>query len=707
MMTGDVVFEAYGTWVVWKAVWNEQRQKWAKIPFNPRTGRQASPTNPRSWGTFEQARAAYDRGGFDGVGFVLTADDPYCGIDLDHCRDPKTGSIADWATAIIERLDSYTEMSPSGTGIRIFLRGSLPGGARNRIDSPHRIEVYDRDRYLTVTGHILGGRTTIEYRQGALDAWHREMFPKPDPEPPPATMPVKSSGEALTSNRATDADILACACAIPKFQRIWGGDLADFADGSADGFDLSAAEMSLTNTLANCGGDAATIDRLYRQWPLARAKWDQPARSGESYGQGTIARAIATSTTTQAAAPALHIMRDSPRSHAVGCIENSDADPHTAGGDVPCPELAAKLAGALARIAEIETDRDHWRQRAESAETALVAKERENTAIIATVTNPHLKGRVPTILREAARHIKAREEGKLDARGFGRMSCSSVGDDYPDQEGAPIRGRSSVKRDHDFFTATGLAQVEIRPEVVETVQRNPRTGEPTKRRVTTPVSWVHFTGTTLTDILEPFRFFAPPQPPTTTPETTAFQDETRSLTHGGDRRSERFKALRAALPEIAGSPCPHCSEVGGLEVVCKMCGCFVSSDDLGVKPIAFQDETRPPAGNFAPLSPPESGSHSSEGFPPDSFPPDQAIVFQDVAQRDVSHRGGIVFQDETRSTSPSDPPTTVGSSLVDSDVQYDRWAEWAPAEPEPLNRPVSPRMAAALRGHPLPPPNVH
>jgi hypothetical protein len=112
-----------------------------KIPINPQTLRKADTTDPRTWGTFDQCVAAFPvaleewehdnpsayRGG--GIGFVFAQDDPYVGIDLDHCRDPDTGALAAWAEEHIDRLASYTEASPSGTGVlgTVWLLGSMSG----------------------------------------------------------------------------------------------------------------------------------------------------------------------------------------------------------------------------------------------------------------------------------------------------------------------------------------------------------------------------------------------------------------------------------------------------------------------------------------------------------------------------------------------------------------------------------------------------
>lgn len=72
-------------------------------------------------------------------------------MDLDGCVDPETGEIALWASQIIEGLDSYTELSPSGTGVHIVSRGKIPGSGRRG-----SVEMYSQERFFTVTGHLIG-----------------------------------------------------------------------------------------------------------------------------------------------------------------------------------------------------------------------------------------------------------------------------------------------------------------------------------------------------------------------------------------------------------------------------------------------------------------------------------------------------------------------------------------------------------------------
>src|SRR5207302_1890313 len=76
-------------WVVWPI--NIRKEKPTKMPYNPATGETASVKDPATWADFDTAVATYRDSGFDGVGYVLTASDPYVGLDLDRCRDHQTG----------------------------------------------------------------------------------------------------------------------------------------------------------------------------------------------------------------------------------------------------------------------------------------------------------------------------------------------------------------------------------------------------------------------------------------------------------------------------------------------------------------------------------------------------------------------------------------------------------------------------------------
>jgi putative DNA primase/helicase len=149
-------------WVAWRWEWDADRHEWTKVPVNAQTGGRASVTNPAHWVAFGDALAYADVHGLPGIGFVVTRDDPFTGIDLDKCRDPMTGALALWATEIVDEFASYTEVTPTGTGVRIWIVGTVVGLVAEgrsgcRTTKPPKIEVYSADRYFTVTGHPLDG----------------------------------------------------------------------------------------------------------------------------------------------------------------------------------------------------------------------------------------------------------------------------------------------------------------------------------------------------------------------------------------------------------------------------------------------------------------------------------------------------------------------------------------------------------------------
>jgi putative DNA primase/helicase len=142
-------------WVLWK--YEESNGKQSKVPFQP-DGQRASTIDKSTWSSFDAAKAAYLEGDYSGVGFILA--NGFAGVDLDHCRDPSTGVIDAWAKAYLDRLQSYSEVSPSGKGVHCIVKGSLPAGRRKALKGDGyrpdaAIEMYSADRFFTVTGDRL------------------------------------------------------------------------------------------------------------------------------------------------------------------------------------------------------------------------------------------------------------------------------------------------------------------------------------------------------------------------------------------------------------------------------------------------------------------------------------------------------------------------------------------------------------------------
>ncbi len=262
----------HAQWVAWKPEITPDGRS-VKPPYRPSNPKKrADVMDPGTWGSYEEALGASGKGG--GVGFVLTEGDPYSVNDLDGCRNPETGHIEAWAMRIVELLDSYTEVSPSGRGLHVWVRGKVPGDRRRR----GKLEMYDRARYVTVTGHALPGYTEIRERQAELEQLYRETFGEPHRH---AWVQPSTHSPANIPAPAGDEEIIARVLADPEGWRLWRGDISGYDA------DPSRADLALLNRLARHTRDLEQIDRVFRRSGLYRPKWERV-----DYRERTIARAL-------------------------------------------------------------------------------------------------------------------------------------------------------------------------------------------------------------------------------------------------------------------------------------------------------------------------------------------------------------------------------------------------------------------------------
>jgi len=255
--------KALNQWVCWKLV-DKGGPKPTKLPVSP-LGTTASTTNPASWSSFADA-VEYLELDEDVAGLGIVLQNDLIGIDLDKCRDPETGKIEDWAWDIITEVDSYTEISPSGSGIRIFATGQARETGKRRSG---QIEIYDRysPRYLTVTGHRIGDHTTIQPRKKKLERLVERVLGSTPVKTAPA--PVESDG-----NYAETVDeflsLAKSASNWDKISKLWQGDWAGEYTSQSD------ADLALCSHLAfYCGPNPEKIDELFRLSGLYRDKWER------------------------------------------------------------------------------------------------------------------------------------------------------------------------------------------------------------------------------------------------------------------------------------------------------------------------------------------------------------------------------------------------------------------------------------------------
>jgi len=256
-------------WVCWTT---ERRDgKPTKIPVDPHSGKFASSTDADTWATLEQAQAYHDDSPkSDGVGFVFEADGIVAGVDLDDCRDPDTGEIDEWARDVVNRLDSFTEVSPSGTGLHIYVLGFLPDGGNRSDVGDGEIEMYDQGRFFTVTGnHLDVTPATVNQRNDALSTVHSDYVADDSSESDTNAEPEPNDIEAgELVEKAKNADDSG------KFERLWRGDTSGYPSHSE-------ARMALLCKLAFwTGGDKQRMDSLYRDsglypHPDKPGKWDR------------------------------------------------------------------------------------------------------------------------------------------------------------------------------------------------------------------------------------------------------------------------------------------------------------------------------------------------------------------------------------------------------------------------------------------------
>lgn len=251
---------SYPQWVCWRYVPRGTGRKPDKQPVNSHTLGNAGVHWANTWGSFEQAYAVYQEHNLAGVGFVLTRDDPFVGVDLDTCVT--ANGMTPFAEEVVQTLRSYTEYSPSGTGLRILI--AAPGYAENR-RTPD-MEIYSHSRFLTLTGHHVEGTpqeiATVPQEQITTlvpDAAHDAQPPTSSSrERPFENLPDMQLWERIFAHDRYGAQHL---------QRFRG-------DLSFDRGDHSLGVLRLLNTLARwTDGDPQKMRAMMLLSPLANEKW--------------------------------------------------------------------------------------------------------------------------------------------------------------------------------------------------------------------------------------------------------------------------------------------------------------------------------------------------------------------------------------------------------------------------------------------------
>jgi len=275
----------YLHWVGWHYEHRpDQTKPWAKVPIqlhkhNLTNGsvRRASVNKGHTWVAWETAKdtlqqvKAGNGSEIKGLGFCIGTS-PIVGVDLDNCRDAKTGAIDEWAAEIIHDLDTYTEVSPSGTGLRLLCFGELPetGGRRKYRHGP--VEMYDRttNRFLTITGHrVENTPDDLEQRSDQLQSIHQRFVADLELADGQQVKTVESRSQCLEID---DEEIVALAREHhgDRFESLWSGHWEGAYSSQSE------ADLALCGLLAfYTGNDEDRLDGMFRQSNLMRDKWER------------------------------------------------------------------------------------------------------------------------------------------------------------------------------------------------------------------------------------------------------------------------------------------------------------------------------------------------------------------------------------------------------------------------------------------------
>lgn len=284
----------YPQFVVWRAEWDESRQKYSKKPINPASGHPVNPHGPTNWLPPGVAiETAQQLGDGHGCGFVFTENDPFWFLDIDNCVE--SGAWSPLATRLMAEFSgAAVEVSMSGQGLHIFGTGSLPAH-RCRNDALG-LELYHAERFVALTGNQASGCASTDH-SGALARIIPEFFPEPIrgeladwTDEPCAGWSGPDDDDALIkkmlASRGSAAAVFGGGATV---RDLWTCDEDKLASAYPDGFrarafDHSSADAALCQHLAFwTGKNCERMERLFRQSELYREKWER-----EDYREATV-----------------------------------------------------------------------------------------------------------------------------------------------------------------------------------------------------------------------------------------------------------------------------------------------------------------------------------------------------------------------------------------------------------------------------------
>lgn len=251
-------------WCTWRYEIPSDDAAPTKVPYHPVTGAKMATDNPQTWCSFDEAVQHATR--FNGIGFIFTNRDDYCGIDLDdpYALKPdgspkfspeKQIEIATRHTAILAQIPGYAEWSPSGTGMHILTKAKVPHGRRR-----DAVEVYSDLRYFTMTGNVYRNDPILDYNEVVNQLW-AEM------SPPKATYANGFVPDFLQDNDDTAVfNMAATAVNGEKFTALYNGNWQEYFGSQSE------ADFALIDIIGYYTQFTPQILRMFRDSALGKRK---------------------------------------------------------------------------------------------------------------------------------------------------------------------------------------------------------------------------------------------------------------------------------------------------------------------------------------------------------------------------------------------------------------------------------------------------
>ncbi|WP_149315829.1 phage/plasmid primase, P4 family [Lentilactobacillus buchneri] len=274
-------------WGVYKKIWKPERKKFTKIPINPMTGNGGKTNDESTWTDFKTALAAVSRLNLDGLAFYFKP--PYIGIDVDNVADDieefTHGDTDNIVSDFMKHTNSYSEISLSGKGLHIIVKGTINGEKRRH----KNCEMYEDGRFFAMTGNFFGNPDNNLIREVNVDYLYKKYI-----EPESKVVDLFHPSTVKANDLATNDIIKAAATSRSgeRFQRLYRGEWEGLYSSQSE------ADMSFANDLAFwTAKDFGKMDEIFRSSGLMRDKYDEK-HGKATYGVGLLNKAIADTSRT-------------------------------------------------------------------------------------------------------------------------------------------------------------------------------------------------------------------------------------------------------------------------------------------------------------------------------------------------------------------------------------------------------------------------